>query len=136
MRYRDFGSTGWLVSTISLGGAFVESKERLKVGDSFGLEIRAGLRKIQSTAVVRNIMPAGGGAGLTIGCEPREGFGAEGDDGVAVPAAGQQLRDVGTETLLHPVLAGAAEAGADAEAAVESEGAGSELTLMVVRYLE
>lgn len=49
------------VSTISLGGAFVESKERLKVGDSFALEIRAGLRKITGTAVVRNTAPAGGG---------------------------------------------------------------------------
>jgi hypothetical protein len=49
------------VSTISLGGAFVESKERLKVGDSFGLEIRSGLRKITGTAVVRNTAPAGGG---------------------------------------------------------------------------
>jgi NADH-quinone oxidoreductase subunit L len=36
------------------------------------------------------------------------------------------------ETFLHPVMAGAAEAGADAEAAVEPEGAGTELTLMVV----
>ncbi len=49
------------VSTISLGGAFVESKERLKVGDSFGLEIRSGLRKITGTAVVRNLAPSGGG---------------------------------------------------------------------------
>lgn len=49
------------VSTISLGGAFVESKERLKVGDSFALEIRAGLRKITGTAVVRNTAPSGGG---------------------------------------------------------------------------
>jgi NADH-quinone oxidoreductase subunit L len=36
------------------------------------------------------------------------------------------------ETFLHPVVAGAAEAGSDAEAAAESEGTGSELTLMVV----
>jgi hypothetical protein len=39
----------------------VESKERLKVGDSFGLEIRSGLRKITGTAVVRNLAPSGGG---------------------------------------------------------------------------
>ncbi len=49
------------VSTISLGGAFVESKERLSVGDSFGLEIRSGMRRISGTAVVRNLAPAGGG---------------------------------------------------------------------------
>ncbi|MGH9790375.1 MAG: PilZ domain-containing protein [Candidatus Acidiferrales bacterium] len=49
------------VSTISLGGAFVESKQRLNVGESFALEIRSGLRKISGTAVVRNISPAGGG---------------------------------------------------------------------------
>lgn len=49
------------VKSISLGGAFVESKQRLNIGDSFGLEIRSGLRKINGTAVVRNISPAGGG---------------------------------------------------------------------------
>ncbi|MGH9859015.1 MAG: PilZ domain-containing protein, partial [Candidatus Acidiferrales bacterium] len=49
------------VSTISLGGAFVESKQRLNVGESFALEIRSGLRRISGTAVVRNISPAGGG---------------------------------------------------------------------------
>jgi len=49
------------VKTISLGGAFVESKERLSVGDSFGLEIRSGLRRINGTAVVRNTAPGGGG---------------------------------------------------------------------------
>jgi hypothetical protein len=49
------------VTTLSLGGAFVESNRRLHVGDSFDLEIRAGLRKIQGTAVVRNIASDGGG---------------------------------------------------------------------------
>ncbi len=49
------------VRTISLGGAFVESNRRLTVGDSIRLEIRAGLRRIHSTAVVRNVSPNGGG---------------------------------------------------------------------------
>jgi PilZ domain len=49
------------VKTISLGGAYLESPGKLSVGDSIKLEIRAGLRKIQSTAVVRNIGPQGGG---------------------------------------------------------------------------
>jgi hypothetical protein len=49
------------VKTISLGGAYVESSNRLSVGDSIQLEIRAGLRKIHFTAVVRNLGPDGGG---------------------------------------------------------------------------
>jgi hypothetical protein len=49
------------VTTISLGGAFVESGPRLTIGDSCQLEIRNGLRKIAGTAVVRNISPSGGG---------------------------------------------------------------------------
>jgi PilZ domain len=49
------------VKTISLGGAFVESPSRLNPGDSIQLEIRTGLRKIQFTAVVRNIGPNGNG---------------------------------------------------------------------------
>jgi hypothetical protein len=49
------------VKTISLGGAYVESPNRLSVGDSIQLEIRAGLRKIHFTAVVRNLGPDGGG---------------------------------------------------------------------------
>ena len=49
------------VKTISLGGAFVESPNRLKPGDSIQLEIRSGLRKIHSTAVVRNVGPNGNG---------------------------------------------------------------------------
>jgi len=49
------------VRTISLGGAYLESPSRLSVGDSIQLEVRAGLRKIHFTAVVRNIGPDGGG---------------------------------------------------------------------------
>jgi hypothetical protein len=49
------------VRSISLGGAYLESPGRLSVGDSIQLEVRAGLRKIHFTAVVRNIGPHGGG---------------------------------------------------------------------------
>ena len=49
------------VRTISLGGAYVESPSRLNPGDSIQLEIRTGLRKIQSTAIVRNVGPNGNG---------------------------------------------------------------------------
>jgi hypothetical protein len=49
------------VRTISLGGAFLESPRQLNVGDSIRVEIRAGLRSIQGTAVVRNVAPNGGG---------------------------------------------------------------------------
>ena len=49
------------VKTISLGGAYVESPSRLNPGDSIQLEIRAGLRKIHSTAIVRNVGPHGNG---------------------------------------------------------------------------
>jgi hypothetical protein len=49
------------VKTISLGGACVESSNRLNPGDSIELEIRTGLRKIHSTAVVRNVGPNGSG---------------------------------------------------------------------------
>ena len=49
------------VRTISLGGAYLESNRKLAVGESIKLEIRAGLRKIHSTAVVRNIGPDGSG---------------------------------------------------------------------------
>jgi hypothetical protein len=49
------------VRTISLGGAYVESPNRLNPGDSIQLEIRAGLRKIHSTAIVRNVGPHGNG---------------------------------------------------------------------------
>jgi hypothetical protein len=49
------------VRTLALGGAFLETDQRLAVGDSMQLEIRNGLRKIQSTAVVRNIASTGVG---------------------------------------------------------------------------
>lgn len=49
------------VKTISLGGAYLESPRRLSIGDSIKLEVRAGLRKINFTAVVRNIGPDGSG---------------------------------------------------------------------------
>src|ERR1700722_1971886 len=49
------------VRILALGGAFLESDHRLAVGDSMQLEIRTGLRKIQSTAVVRNITATGAG---------------------------------------------------------------------------
>jgi hypothetical protein len=49
------------VKTISLGGAYVESTNRLSPGDSIQLEIRSGLRKIHSTAIVRNVGPNGNG---------------------------------------------------------------------------
>ncbi len=49
------------VKTISLGGAYLESPRTLTVGDSIKLEVRAGLRKITFTAVVRNIGPDGSG---------------------------------------------------------------------------
>jgi hypothetical protein len=49
------------VRTISLGGAYLESPRKLSVGDSIKLEVRAGLRKINFTAVVRNIGPDGSG---------------------------------------------------------------------------
>ena len=49
------------VKTISLGGAYLESPTKLSVGDSIKLEVRSGLRKINFTAVVRNIGPDGNG---------------------------------------------------------------------------
>lgn len=49
------------VRTISLGGAFLESGRQLAVGDPIRVEIRTGLRRIQGTAVVRNVAPNGGG---------------------------------------------------------------------------
>jgi len=49
------------VRTISLGGAYLESPGKLSVGDSIKLEVRSGLRKINFTAVVRNIGPDGSG---------------------------------------------------------------------------
>ena len=49
------------VRTLALGGAFLETDQRLAPGDSMQLEIRTGLRKIQSTAVVRNVTAIGAG---------------------------------------------------------------------------
>jgi hypothetical protein len=49
------------VRTISMGGAFLESDRALSVGDSVRLEIRASMRRINSTAVVRNISLSGTG---------------------------------------------------------------------------
>ena len=55
------GSASARVQTLSMGGAFLESNRRLNVGDALTVEIKAGLRSFQSTAVVRNVSPAGGG---------------------------------------------------------------------------
>jgi hypothetical protein len=49
------------VSQISLGGAFIESGRRLAVGDHIRVDIRAGIRHIRSTAVVRNVGASGSG---------------------------------------------------------------------------
>jgi hypothetical protein len=49
------------VRVLALGGAFLETDQRLVVGDSMQLEIRTGLRKIVTTAVVRNVTPMGAG---------------------------------------------------------------------------
>lgn len=49
------------VRVIALGGALLETDFRLTLGESMQLEIRTGLRKIQSTAVVRNVTLYGAG---------------------------------------------------------------------------
>ena len=49
------------VRVLALGGAFLETDQRLAAGDSMQLEIRTGLRKLQCTAVVRNITAYGAG---------------------------------------------------------------------------
>lgn len=49
------------VRVLALGGAFLETDIRLALGDSMQLEIKNGLRKIQTTAVVRNISSTGAG---------------------------------------------------------------------------
>ena len=63
LRAQIDGAPGGLarVKTISLGGAYLESRGKLSIGDSIKLEVRAGLRKINFTAVVRNIGPDGSG---------------------------------------------------------------------------
>ncbi|MBZ5644279.1 MAG: PilZ domain-containing protein [Acidobacteriia bacterium] len=47
------------VRTIALGGALLETEQHLAVGESLQLEMRAGMRKIQCTAVVRNVATHG-----------------------------------------------------------------------------
>jgi hypothetical protein len=49
------------VSTIALGGAFLETSHLLSVGESAQLEIRAGMKRIQTTAVVRSVSRGGVG---------------------------------------------------------------------------
>jgi hypothetical protein len=49
------------VRTISMGGAYLESGQRLSVGDSLRVEIRSGLHRLRATAVVRNVAGNGGG---------------------------------------------------------------------------
>jgi hypothetical protein len=49
------------VTQLSLGGAFIESSRRLSVGDHIRVDIRAGIKRICSTAVVRNVSATGGG---------------------------------------------------------------------------
>jgi len=49
------------VRVLALGGAFLETDQPLVLGDSIQLEIRTGLRKIESTAVVRNLWQDGVG---------------------------------------------------------------------------
>jgi hypothetical protein len=49
------------IRVIALGGAFLETEQRLAIGDSLHLEFRAGLRKIEPTAVVRNVTASGVG---------------------------------------------------------------------------
>ena len=63
LRAQIEGSSAGLarVKTISLGGAYLESPKKLTVGDSIKLEVRTGLRKINFTAVVRNIGQDGNG---------------------------------------------------------------------------
>jgi hypothetical protein len=49
------------VRTLALGGAFLETEQRLVVGDSLQVEFRAGMRRIQTTAMVRTVRPNGSG---------------------------------------------------------------------------
>jgi hypothetical protein len=58
---RAGGAVAARVSSISLGGAFIEPSHGLAIGDHIRLDIRTGLRHIRSTAVIRNIRGSGGG---------------------------------------------------------------------------
>jgi len=49
------------VRGIALGGALLETDQRMAVGESMQLEIRIGLRKISTKAVIRNITLDGAG---------------------------------------------------------------------------
>jgi len=60
-RRHPVGAVAARVSTISMGGAFLEAGHGLSVGDQIGVEIRAGFRHIRSTAIVRNVSASGGG---------------------------------------------------------------------------
>ncbi len=50
-----------LVRVMALGGALIETKGRLTIGETIHIEIRSGLRRISTTAVVRSASPAGYG---------------------------------------------------------------------------
>jgi hypothetical protein len=50
-----------LVRVMALGGAMIETKGRLSIGESVQIEIRSGLRRIGTTAVVRSASPTGYG---------------------------------------------------------------------------
>lgn len=49
------------VRTISMGGALLQSNRGLAAGEQIRVSIRAGLRQIHSTAVVRTVSPEGSG---------------------------------------------------------------------------
>jgi hypothetical protein len=49
------------VRVIALGGALLETDQRMAVGESMQVEIRIGLRKVQTKAVIRNITLDGAG---------------------------------------------------------------------------
>jgi hypothetical protein len=50
-----------VVRVMALGGAMIETNSRLNIGESVQIEIRSGLRRIVSTAVVRSASTAGYG---------------------------------------------------------------------------
>lgn len=55
------GASEARVTTLSLGGAFLEPATGARVGEKVRVEIRAGLRRIEGMAVVRNAAPDGTG---------------------------------------------------------------------------